>query len=90
MSHLDVVLTSGVSSWPVGGDGREKGPGSSSQQVHCVLGLCLPVKNRVVSGHDHHERRRLEVGSLSLHCPSHTWKNSIQNIYFNISVIHLD
>lgn len=64
--HCKYLLISAVPSCPVGGDGGEADPGSSSQQVHCLFGLRLPDKNRVVSGHDHHERRRPEVRSHSL------------------------
>lgn len=53
-------------SCPVGGDGGEEDPGSSPQQVHRVFGVRIPVENRAVSGHDHHERRRPEVRSHSL------------------------
>lgn len=58
------LLILAVLSCPIGGDGGEEDPVSSSQQVHRVFGLCLPVKNRVVSGHDHHEWWRPEVRSL--------------------------
>lgn len=64
---LSCVLKFALSSRPVGRDGGEADPGSSSQQVHCLLGLRLPVQNRAVSGHDHHERRRLEVSHLTQH-----------------------
>ena len=54
---------------PVGRDGGEKDPGSSSQQVHCLFGLCIPDENRVVSGHDHHEWRRPKVRSPASSVP---------------------
>lgn len=60
------VLTSAVPFCPAGGDGGAEDPGSSSQQVHRLFGVHIPVKNRVVSGHDHHERRRPEVRSHPL------------------------
>lgn len=59
------VNKNAVSCCPTGSDGGEKDPGSSSQQVHRVSCVRLPVKNRVVFGHDHHERRRPEVRSPS-------------------------
>ena len=70
LSELSIVTimssSPAASSCPVGGDGGEEDPGSSSQQVHRVFGVRLPVENRAVSGHDHHERRRPEVRCHSL------------------------
>ena len=55
-----------VLSCTVGGNCGEEDLGTSSQQVHCLLGLRLPVKNRAVSDHDYHEWRRPEVRSFEL------------------------